>query len=158
MAAGLPSDEAPLCACHREASYSGGADMHKAFDRKKQLPLIIKLFISVVFISFILLTSCTLDPNGYMNMYFTDGDGAQVTLEWNTNNESDLAGYKIYYGLNSHIYTNVVDVGNTNSYTLTGLTYGETYYISTTAYSIVGYESAFSEEIVYNTTSTGNTY
>ena len=46
---------------------------------------------------------------------------ANVTFKWDANGEADLAGYKIYYGTSSGNYTNSVDVGNTTSYTQTGL-------------------------------------
>ena len=35
-----------------------------------------------------------------------------VTLGWDPNTESDLNGYKIYYGPASANYTNTVDVGD----------------------------------------------
>ncbi|HSN24149.1 MAG TPA: hypothetical protein VLS45_08295, partial [Methylomicrobium sp.] len=34
----------------------------------------------------------------------------QVTLAWDANTESDLAGYKVHYGTASGSYTTVVDV------------------------------------------------
>jgi hypothetical protein len=73
----------------------------------------------------------------------------EATLEWDPNSESDLAGYKIHYGLASGSYTMVVDVGNQTSHTLTGLTAGTTYYIAATAYNTSGMESAYSTELSF---------
>jgi len=61
--------------------------------------------------------------------------------------ESDLAGYKIYYGTSSKSYSGSVNVGNVTSYTLTGLTQGQTYYIAVTAYNTSGSESSYSSEV-----------
>jgi hypothetical protein len=74
----------------------------------------------------------------------------QATLEWDPNDEPDLAGYKIHWGLASGSYTNVVDVGNQTSYTLTGLTAGTTYYISATAYNTSGMQSIYSNEVIFS--------
>ena len=73
----------------------------------------------------------------------------QATLLWDPNTEPDLAGYKIYYGYVSGGYEYSVDVGNQTTYTLTGLDPNQTYYISATAYNIGGYESDFSNEVVF---------
>ena len=35
----------------------------------------------------------------------------QVTLTWDANTESDLAGYKVHYGTDSRAYTTTLDVG-----------------------------------------------
>jgi fibronectin type 3 domain-containing protein len=51
---------------------------------------------------------------------------AQIRLAWDPNTESDAAGYKIYYGTSSKSYTGSVDVGNVTTYTLSGLTQGQT--------------------------------
>ena len=75
---------------------------------------------------------------------------AQVTLAWNPNTEQDLAGYKIYYGTSSNNYTMGVDAGKNVTYTLSGLGNGITYYIASTAYDTEGYESDFSNEVVFN--------
>ncbi len=72
---------------------------------------------------------------------------AQIKLAWDANTESDLAGYKVYYGTASRSYGSSVDVGNVTSYALTGLTQGETYYISVTAYNTSGSESGYSSEV-----------
>jgi hypothetical protein len=80
---------------------------------------------------------------------FTVIEGAQVTLQWDPNTELDLAGYNIHYGLDSGDYPHVVDAGKTEIYTLTGLWPGETYYLTATAYNTAGYESSYSNEVVY---------
>jgi len=158
-AAGLPSDEAPVGACYREASYSGGANMHNFFNsgnirklpnKSKKLSLQFTLIIAAVSFLFILFTSCTIDPNGWMNMYFPEEGGAEVALEWDPNNEPNLAGYRIYYGIESGNYSRVLDVGNNNISTISNLAHGVTYYFAATAYNEMGYESGFSMEIVYN--------
>ena len=43
---------------------------------------------------------------------------AQIKLAWDANTESDVAGYKVYYGTNSKSYEGSVDVGNVTTYTL----------------------------------------
>jgi hypothetical protein len=73
----------------------------------------------------------------------------QASLEWDPNSEPELAGYKLHYGLASGSYPNIVDVGNSTTYTLTGLAAGTTYYITATAYNISGLESGFSNEVVF---------
>ncbi len=75
---------------------------------------------------------------------------AQAALAWDANTETDLAGYKVYYGTTSGQYASVVDVGNQTSYTLTGLQAGLTYFISATAYDTGGLESGHSNEVVYS--------
>jgi hypothetical protein len=76
----------------------------------------------------------------------------QANLIWDPNSETDLAGYKIYYGMSSGTYDSVVDVGNHTAYTLPGLQVGKTYYISATAYNTKGLESGFSNEVVFSGT------
>jgi ABC-type oligopeptide transport system substrate-binding subunit len=59
---------------------------------------------------------------------------------------TDLAGYKIYYGLSSGSYAATVDVGPATAYSVTDLGPG-TYFIAVTAYNGDGVESAHSEEV-----------
>ncbi len=73
----------------------------------------------------------------------------QANLAWDPNGEADLAGYKLHYGTASGSYTQVVDVGNQTTFTLTGLTAGTTYYITATAYNASGQESAYSNEVIF---------
>lgn len=75
-----------------------------------------------------------------------------ATVSWNPNTESDLAGYKVYYGTASSTYAQVEDVdlttaGSDPEYTLTNLTDGQTYYFAVTAYDLNGNESIPSSEV-----------
>ena len=71
-----------------------------------------------------------------------------ATLHWQPNTESDLAGYRIYYGTSSRSYGPYISVGkNTTSYTLNNLTEGQTYYFAVTAVDTSGNESAYSQEV-----------
>jgi len=73
--------------------------------------------------------------------------GESVTLEWNPNNETDLAGYRVYYGSSPRDYTDSIDTGNTTDYTVLGLEGGATYFFALTAYDHSGNESVYSDEI-----------
>jgi len=68
-----------------------------------------------------------------------------VNLSWTASTDSDLAGYKAYYGISSQNYSTSINVGKVTSYTLTGLNEG-TYYFALTAYDTSGNESAYSNE------------
>ena len=74
---------------------------------------------------------------------------ASVTLAWNSSTDSTIAGYNIYYGGASHIYTNKISVGKATSVTISGLVQGTTYYFAATTYSASGVESEFSSELAY---------
>jgi hypothetical protein len=73
----------------------------------------------------------------------------RMTLAWNANAESDLAGYKLHYGFSSGVYQQSIDVGNQTQYTLGSLTEGATYYLALTAYNASGLESDYSNEVTY---------
>lgn len=70
-----------------------------------------------------------------------------VTLEWDANTETDLAGYKVYFGTASRTYGTPITLGKVTTYTVTGLTPGVTYYFAVTAYNTAGLESGFSNEV-----------
>src|SRR5688572_19898533 len=70
-----------------------------------------------------------------------------VTLTWDRNNETNIAGYKIYYRTSSHTYSNVMDVGNNISWSIPNLIENATYYFAVTAYDDLGIESEFSTEV-----------
>ncbi len=69
-----------------------------------------------------------------------------ATLTWSANTESDLAGYRVYFGTASRAYGPSINVGKTTSHTLTGLA-NQTYFFAVTAYDTAGNESSFSAEV-----------
>ncbi len=74
------------------------------------------------------------------------GFAASILVKWNANTESDLAGYKIYYGNQSRTYGSSVNVGKVTSYQLGNVSTGRTYYMALTAYDTSGNESGYSSE------------
>lgn len=74
---------------------------------------------------------------------------ASVTLAWDASPSPEVTGYRIYYGVGSRSYTNVVTVGNVLTATVTGLKPGVTYYFAATAFEGSGLESDFSNEVSY---------
>jgi len=71
---------------------------------------------------------------------------ASVTLAWNPNSESNLAGYKIQYGTAPGVHPTSIDVGNQTAYTVSGLGPG-TYYFVVVAYNTSGLQSPSSNEV-----------
>jgi len=67
----------------------------------------------------------------------TNADGTPLT---------DLAGYNLYYGTSPGNYTEVIDVGNVITYTVTGIEPGK-YYFAVTAYNTSRIESGYSNEV-----------
>ncbi len=86
-------------------------------------------------------------------------DSGTATLFWNANTESDLTGYRIYYGTSARTdncppggYREKNDVGKTNTpdkptYKLENLENSKIYYFSITSCDISGNESCFSDEM-----------
>lgn len=93
------------------------------------------------------------------NKYDIGDSTGTATLSWSSNTESDLAGYKIYYGTSPRTdscppggYPDKIDVGKTETpekptYTIRNLEINKTYYFSITSYDTSNNESCFSEEI-----------
>jgi len=90
-----------------------------------------------------------------------------VTMAWSPNTESDVEGYKLYYktGLNGPpyngvgategdapiiIWTDELNNPEQPEFTIHGLNENETYYFVLTAYDVDGYESAYSDEVSFN--------
>ena len=74
--------------------------------------------------------------------------GNDLQLTWQANPESDIAGYRLYYGNPAvHSYDNFIDLGNVSSYTFQG---GAQYNnVAITAYD-AGFESVDSTSLIYN--------
>jgi len=86
------------------------------------------------------------------------GHTAEITLSWDKNTETDLAGYKVFSGTSSGNYASSIDVGNWNSCTVSGLQEGKTYYYAAKAYNTAGLVSGYSNEVSYNTPVTPVSY
>jgi sulfur relay (sulfurtransferase) complex TusBCD TusD component (DsrE family) len=74
---------------------------------------------------------------------------SSVTLAWNPDAGTNIAAYKIYYGVASRTYTNTNNVGNVTNATISSLIGGTIYYFAATAVDTSGSESAYSTEVVY---------
>lgn len=70
----------------------------------------------------------------------------KVKLAWDANTESDLAGYRIYYGSKSGEYIYSIDVGNVTEYTLEINEQGD-WFVAATAYDTDNNESNYSAEL-----------
>ena len=77
-----------------------------------------------------------------------------ATFSWASSTESNVAGYKIYYGqVDGGPYPNVVDIGNPASVdgringAVSGLICGQKYYFVCIAVSATGSESNYSNQV-----------
>jgi hypothetical protein len=77
----------------------------------------------------------------------SEGSEGAISLAWDADTDPDLVGYKLYYGTASGVYDHSVSVSNVTTYTLTGLTKGQTYYFVATAYDMSHNESGYSNEV-----------
>ncbi len=120
----------------------------------------IKLFIFLILLSAIIIrcgggTSGGGSGGGGISGGTNEGE---ITLAWDSGTDPAVAGYKIHYGTASKAvsgqYEHSTDVGmatptsnNVTSYTLRGVTMGQTYYLAVTAYDKSHVESDFSNEV-----------
>jgi hypothetical protein len=70
-----------------------------------------------------------------------------VTVTWDANTEPDVVSYTVFYGTQSGVYPLSKSVGNITSYTVDGLTEGQTYYFAVQAISSDGLGSPLSAEV-----------
>ncbi len=78
----------------------------------------------------------------------SNAQAGNVTVSWDANSESDLLGYKIYYGNTSGSYSNVIDVGNVIEFQINNLSAGS-YFFTVTAYDNANNESDYSVEVAF---------
>jgi len=114
--------------------------MRKIFEMKSEVERNLIIIVLPVFI--VVITFFTAFP-----VFVTASYAAEVTLEWDQNPESDIAGYKIHYGLESRDYTTTLEVHNYTACVVDGLAEGHTYYFAATAYNTAGVESSYSDEV-----------
>ncbi len=73
-----------------------------------------------------------------------------ATITWNANTEPDLAGYQVFHGISSGVYTpadTVTVLAPTTTYTYVGLDVGIIHYFAVKAFDTTGNLSAFSAEV-----------
>ena len=81
-----------------------------------------------------------------------------ATLSWAPSTSTNLAGYKVYMGTASGVFSSSLTIGNTTTYTASNLGVGHTYYFAVTAYNGSGIESSYSNEVsksIYQTRRVG---
>ena len=83
-------------------------------------------------------------------LYAQIAHASTVNISWLSNSDSDLAGYKVYYGTGTRNYQHYIDVGVLNNAVIDGLSEGVAYYFAVTAYDTLGNESAYSDEVQAN--------
>lgn len=72
---------------------------------------------------------------------------SESTLMWDRCIDSEVIGYRLYYGNASRDYFPAIEVGNQTSYEVSGLIEGIPYFFAVTAYDRYGNESDYSEEV-----------
>ena len=72
---------------------------------------------------------------------------ASLTLAWNPNPETDVAGYLVYFGTQPGSYAAGVDVGKNTSQPVGDLVDGATYFFTVKAYNTSGMFSDSSQEL-----------
>ena len=77
----------------------------------------------------------------------TSSSGSTASLTWSPDTSTNLAGYKVYVGTSSRVYSSAVNVGNVTTYAVTNLGIGTTYYFAVSAFNSSGIESGFSNEV-----------
>jgi PKD repeat protein len=75
-----------------------------------------------------------------------EANAGPVTLRWDYT-ASGAAGFTLYCGASSHVYSTRVDVGNVDTYTIGTLPEGMTSFCAVTAYDSAKSESTFSNEV-----------
>jgi hypothetical protein len=100
-----------------------------------------KIFLLGLFLAVLIGTVC----------YAAPAPAADLRVTWNANTESDLAGYKLYYGTVTGTYGTPVVLGKVTSFQLTGLRDGTVYYLALTAFDTSANDSGFSLEVSAST-------
>ena len=67
-------------------------------------------------------------------------------LQWDPVVDGTLSGYRVFYALAGTEYQ-AIDVGDTTTYTMSGLESGKRYYFRVAAYDLSGNQSDFSNEV-----------
>lgn len=80
------------------------------------------------------------------------GTANTASLAWDPVTAANVSGYRIYYGTSTGSYDQPygrgINVGNTTSATISGLSSGTRYYFAVTAFDASNNESGYSNEAV----------
>ena len=87
----------------------------------------------------LLVATCLLFPSSAL--------AGHIDLAWYANPEPNVAGYIVYYGTLSGVYTKSLDLGKVTSVRITELLEDTEYFLVLTAYDIYDNESGFSGEV-----------
>ncbi len=119
-----------------------------------------KKLLATLSLFLLIFTGCDVNINDYendrtaptppQNVFSVTGDN-KVYLYWDSNRESDLAGYNIYYSYTYNGTYNYIGSTSNTSFTDYEANNGTTYYYAITAYDKNGNESELSIEEVYDT-------
>ncbi len=84
-------------------------------------------------------------------VFFALPSNASTSLQvsWSQSSDTNVLGYKVYYGTASQQYTNTILAGNVTNIMVSGIQPGVRYYFAATSYNAAGWESSFSPEISY---------
>jgi hypothetical protein len=85
----------------------------------------------------------------FVTCWVSGVQGASVTLAWNPDPDTNLAGYRVYSGTTRGVYTQRIEVGKTTSVSISNLAAGRTYFFAVTVYNTAYMESAPSNEVSY---------
>jgi hypothetical protein len=77
----------------------------------------------------------------------SSSSGTTATLSWGPSTSTNVAGYKVYVGTASGVYSSSITVGSATTYTVSNLGVASTYYFAVAAYNTSGIESSFSNEV-----------
>src|SRR5690349_7959631 len=58
-----------------------------------------------------------------------------LTLMWDLNSEPDVTGYQVHIGQEPGVYTQIIDVGNTDTFVFANALSGQQYCFAVTAYA-----------------------
>jgi hypothetical protein len=131
------------------ATLKTAAPVHKGAREQRPIPRLKALFLAVLVVATSALFGCGGAATTEAQPQSVPAGTGTATLAWSaptTNVDgtplTTLAGYKVYYGTTPGVYTSLV-VGDVSSCQLVGLSNGQTYYFTVTAYDTYGIESDF---------------
>lgn len=93
---------------------------------------------AILFLTFVLAVPCS-----------SLGQTESVTLAWDPNSETYLAGYRLHYGRSSGNYTDYVDIDKSLTTATVDLPDRNTYYFALTAFDLNRNHSGYSNEVAY---------